>query len=265
MTLKRFFKQNTHSLLFKALAGFGRSMNRFYENRNHDALSNGEYRVLSRISRLNPKIILDVGANVGNYAELIVQTNPTAMVYCFEPVKDTFLKLNEKFKSLAHKNIKLFQQGLFNENKTQEINLYPGDEHASLFDIKGIDYKIVKKEMIELVSFDSFMAKEKIAFVDFIKLDLEGAEMDAMHGMQEALMSKKIRAIQFEYGYINITTKHLLADYYEFFQRHGYILGKIYPKTVEFRDYQFKHEDFIGPNFIAVHSSDSELIGLLQD
>lgn len=33
---------------------------------------------------------------------------------------------------------------------------------------------------------------------------------------------------------------------------------------VEFRDYQFKHEDFIGPNFIAVHKADAAMIKLLS-
>jgi hypothetical protein len=70
--------------------------------------------------------------------------------------------------------------------------------------------------------------------------------------------------VQFEYGYINIATRILLIDYYEFFTKHGYIVGKLYPNKVEFRDYAFKHEDFIGPNFIAVRKTDIELIELLR-
>ena len=34
--LKRIFKQNTHNSFFKVLAGFGGSLNRLHENRNHD-------------------------------------------------------------------------------------------------------------------------------------------------------------------------------------------------------------------------------------
>ena len=261
--LKRLFKRNTHNLLFKALAGFGRSMNRFYENRNHDVFSNGEYTVLKKLRKIEPKVIFDVGANIGNYAELIIKTNPTAQILCFEPVHKTFSILKKNLSHHANK-ITFVQKGLFKENTTREINLYPENEHASLFDIKGLDYKIVEKEMIDLVSCDSFMNQEQFGGVDFIKLDLEGGEMDALHGMQNALTNGKIRAIQFEYGYINTTTKNLLVDYYDFFKKYDYILGKIYPKSVEFRDYKHKHEDFIGPNFIALHKDDSELIDILR-
>jgi hypothetical protein len=88
--------------------------------------------------------------------------------------------------------------------------------------------------------------------------------MDALIGFKNAFKERKIRAVQFEYGYINITSKILLCDYYDFFKSYGYIVGKIYPKSVEFRDYAFKHEDFIGPNFLAIHREDLELIKLVS-
>ncbi|MBX2963076.1 MAG: FkbM family methyltransferase [Cyclobacteriaceae bacterium] len=239
-------------------------MYRFYENRNHDPQSNGELRLLKQIARISPKIIFDVGANVGNYAELVIRTNPQVNLYCFEPVSATFENLERNLGKHSNKRILALKKGLFKENISHEINIYPGHEHASLFDIRGIDHKIVKRESIELITFDSFVEQQKIEHVDFVKLDLEGAEMDAIKGMHQSLLSKKIRAIQFEYGYINITSKNLLADYYDFFKAYDYILGKIYPKTVEFRDYKFKHEDFIGPNFLAVQKNDKELIELLR-
>jgi hypothetical protein len=65
-------------------------------------------------------------------------------------------------------------------------------------------------------------------------------------------------------GYINISTKKLLIDFYSFFEANGYVLGKIFPKTVEFRKYEFKYEDFIGPNFIAVKKAETNLINSLS-
>ena len=88
-SLKQIFKRNTHNRLFKALAGFGRSLNRLYENRNHDIYSNGELTVLKKMAKLNPKVMLDGGANIGKYSLLIQDTNPQATTYAFEPVKET--------------------------------------------------------------------------------------------------------------------------------------------------------------------------------
>ena len=70
--------------------------------------------------------------------------------------------------------------------------------------------------------------------------------------------------IQFEYGYINISTKKMLLDFYTYLENKGYLVGKIFPKTVEFRKYDFKYEDFLGPNFIAVKKTETELIDLLE-
>ena len=83
-------------------------------------------------------------------------------------------------------------------------------------------------------------------------------------GLKTNIRENKIRVIQFEYGYTNISTKVLLKDYHEFFESHGYLLGKLYPKGVDFRKYEFKHEDFIGPNFVAIAQGDLEMKKLLS-
>jgi len=100
---KRFFKRNSHNILFKVLAGFGRSLNRLYENRNHDFYSNGEQTVLKKIATLNPLVIVDGGANIGSYSLMINQFCPNSQVYSFEPVKSTFEKLKVNLE--AYNNI----------------------------------------------------------------------------------------------------------------------------------------------------------------
>jgi FkbM family methyltransferase len=261
-SLKRFLKRNSHSKFFKILAGFGRSLNRLYENRNHDVYSNGEFTVLKKIAKLNPKVIIDGGANIGKYSLLIQNTNPQATTYAFEPVKETYEILTKNIEQYS--NIVAIRKGLYKEETSMEINLFDSNTHSSIFDInKGITESI-KNTTIELIKGDSFLTNAKIDYVDFLKLDVEGAEYDTIVGFEESLKSGKIRAIQFEYGYINIVTKKLLIDFYNLFEKYGYIIGKIFPKTVEFRKYSYKSEDFLGPNFIAVKKTDFEIINLLS-
>ncbi len=262
LALKRIFKRNTHNLLFKLISSAGRSINRLYENRNHDTQSNGEEWLLKRIAAVKPKLIFDVGANTGKYCLLAKKHNPTSNVVCFEPVNSTFSKLESAVKSLS--NVTLVKSGLFSENKKITINIYPSHTHASLYQLKAVPYESTGKEEIDLIMGDDYMKSQKIEIIDLLKLDVEGAELDAIKGFENALKQKKIRIIQFEFGYINITTKNLLIDYYEYFNQLGYIVGKLYPKNVAFRPYKFKHEDFIGPNMIAVAKDDNELIQLLS-
>jgi FkbM family methyltransferase len=262
-TLKRIFKQNTHNSFFKALAGFGRSLNRLYENRNHDIYSNGEITVLKKIARTNPGIIIDAGANVGDYSILANQIMPACKIYAFEPVEATFQYLLSNIKDL--KNVVPIKKGLFKENCELAINLFASNEHSSIYDIEGLPIGSDSQQKIELVRGDDFIKDNQIDSIDFLKLDVEGAEYDALLGFENAIKHGAIKAVQFEYGYINISTKKLLVDYYTFFEANGYIVGKIFPKLVEFRKYHFKYEDFIGPNFIAVKKTETELIKMLSN
>lgn len=259
---KRLFKKNTHNKLFKALAGFGRALNRMYENRNHDLYSNGELTVLKKLSKLNPSVIIDGGANIGGYSLVTNQLMPNALIYSFEPVKSTFEKLKENVKGFN--NIIPIEKGLYNKNCTKEINIFTSDTHSSLFDIQGLSYKPIQKQTIALIKGDDFIDNYKISEIDLLKIDVEGAEYDVLQGFEKHIQNGKIKMIQLEYGYINITTKKLLIDYYNFFESKGYIIGKIFPKSVEFRKYEFKYEDFLGPNFIAVKKTEIELINLLM-
>lgn len=259
--IKQVFKRNTRNLFFKALDGLGRSFHKLYENRNHDIYSNGEANLLKKIGTLNPKIIFDVGANVGEYALLVSKYCPTATIYSFEPVQGTYDILREATEN--HKQIKTFKNGFYKEKSTQIINLYDSNAHSSLFDVTGEDATAERRETIDLVAGDDFVLEHGIENIDFLKLDVEGTEMNAMIGLKKSLEQKRIRMVQFEYGTINIVTRKLLIDFYAFFKQHGYIVGKLYPKRVAFREYNFKHEDFVGPNFIAIHQSDEELKALL--
>jgi FkbM family methyltransferase len=262
-TIKRIFKQNTHNSFFKALAGFGRSLNRLYENRNHDIYSNGEITVLKKIAKTNPSLIIDGGANVGDYSVLANQIMPNCTIYAFEPVKSTFQQLLSNIQELQ--NVVPIKKGLFKENCELKINLFSSNEHSSIYEIEGLPQGSDQKQTIELVRGDDFISDHNIASVDFLKLDVEGAEYDALLGFKNAIKQGKIKAVQFEYGYINISTKKLLIDYYTFFEANGYILGKVFPKIVEFRKYHFKYEDFIGPNFIAVKKTETALIHMLSN
>ena len=101
---------------------------------------------------------------------------------------------------------------------------------------------------------DAYMAEQGIDRIDLLKIDVEGAEHLVLQGLAGALAGGRIGVIQFEYGQANIVTRFLLRDFHLLLESHGYSVGKLYPNRVDFRRYRFEHEDFIGPNFVAVPS-----------
>lgn len=260
--LKNLIKTHCRASWIGVFAKFGKSINRYYENLNYAYETNGESRVLKVIGATKPKIILDVGAFQGTWARVAVENCPQAQIFSVEPVPHAFEILERNASAL--KNVQVFRYLFGAENKTVSINYFPGGaSHLSSV------YEFPHKEKprtteVAQIRGDDFIKEAKIDFVDFLKIDTEGAELEVLKGFSEALKQKKIAVIQFEYGKINIISHALLRDFYVLLNSYGYEVGKIYPTCVDFSDYNLDKEDFIGPNFIAVLKENSQLIAALK-
>ena len=238
-----------------------RYLARGFENfNNYDFDSNGEADVLKNLAGQGFTTIFDVGANIGTWARMAGLFFPEAIIHCFEPVPDACRLLGETVKSMPGVVVNPF--GLAETSGSKEFKHYPTDLGKSSL----VDYPHPLPSdhlACPMMTGDEYLAANGIEQVDFLKMDVEGAEHLVLAGFKNAFEQGRVRVVQFEYGFINIITKFLLADFYRFFEEHGYLVGKIYPRYVEFRTYSFDHEDFIGPNYLAVHRDSQELIGFL--
>ncbi|PSB51793.1 FkbM family methyltransferase [filamentous cyanobacterium Phorm 6] len=153
-------------------------------------------------------VVFDVGANIGDYSILFSQlVGNCGKVYSFEPTGNIFIKLQERVKEYGFQNISLFQKAIYSENKQIEFNEFP-DEYSvwnSIGKPKMMNPEdqnqyipLLKKELVEAITLDSFCQSYKIQFIDYLKLDVEGAESDALEGAIGLLTKKAIRFIQFE-------------------------------------------------------------------
>ena len=230
-----------------------------YENFNYDIQSNGERFVLETLARQPLTCIFDVGANIGTWALLAHQCLPNAKIHCFEIATPTQETLKEQTKGLS--NIIVNDFGLSDREGEATLKFYPQFAAASsVIDFPHPGGGVLMKAPIACG--DLYMEKHGITHVDFMKLDVEGAEDRVLQGFSNALSNRLIDVIQFEYGRVNILTKFLLHDFYALFRKHGYRVGKIYPNYVDFREYSFTHEDFLGPNYLAVRKELADHLGL---
>jgi FkbM family methyltransferase len=248
--------------VFRTAAKLCRQYLKWFGNSSYKIEKNGERWLLERLRAEGAgfETILDVGANVGKWATIAARAFPDAAIYALEIVPATFGRLRAETAPLPR--VQAINLGLADRSGTLPIRYHPSaSAHATFTDYphswtgETIDCPVTTG--------DEFLTTRRLATVDFLKLDIEGAEHLALRGLSHSLTERRIRFVQFEYGWVNILTRFLLKDFYELFERAGYVVGKIYPDYVDFRSYELSDEDFLGPNYLACRA-DEPLLSRLR-
>lgn len=148
--------------------------------------------IIKEHSNLN-KNALDIGAHIGIHT--INMSKYFKNVYSFEPNTDIFNNLNKNVKNLN--NVTIFNKAVGNQNK--KVNLVVKKFNCQSF-VENFD----SNKMVEQIRIDDLDIKEPIGF---IKIDIEGGEINAFKGMYNLLRKYK-PVIVFEDHY-GSNTKYL--------------------------------------------------------
>ena len=186
-------------------------------------------------------IVIDVGANQGDYCHEVLKANNEMTIYAFEPHPLTFKSLQAKTQKL--KNVALINKGMSNENRL--LNLYDyadndGSEHASLFkevidEIHGS--KSVSFHEVELVTLDKFIDESNINHIELLKIDTEGNELQVLRGGASSLRQRKIKAIHFEFNEMNVASRAFFRDFWNILG--DYRLYRLLPnEMIEIKKYK---------------------------
>lgn len=152
----------------------------------------GQYFDKELISNIENISFVDGGGYVGDTVKEVINNYPDfKKIYLIEPILDNINIAKRKLKDI--KNIIFLPIGISNKKTT----LYFNDE-KSFSSIYGNGTKSVKVDTLDNI------IQEK---VDFIKLDIEGAEQDAICGAKETI--KKYRPI------LAICIYHKAQDWYK--------------------------------------------------
>lgn len=157
----------------------------------------------------NGDVFFDCGANTGDTINYVMAaTNYSATVYSFEPIAKTYHKLvnfvtaNKKMSELQQlEKIVLERKGVGNKDEERTFlmlsdNPMCGDGLGSRF------YTTQDAEMgngqegleeVSVVTIDRYVTDKQIDRVDFIKMDVEGAETMALEGARDTIRRHRPR------------------------------------------------------------------------
>lgn len=135
--------------------------------------------VMPGIIKTDKPTIVDIGANVGQFAAATKYFFPQCTLYTFEPDAQIFERL--KANLAANKYVNFYNLGIGKENgKTtfykDELSL------KSTFKLNRNSH-VKEEETIETKTLDSF----NITNVDLLKIDVEGFEQEVLQGASKAL------------------------------------------------------------------------------
>ena len=131
-------------------------------------------------------IVLDLGANVGYYTLLFAKlVGKNGKVFAFEPDPTNFSTLKKNVEINGYKNVVLVQKAV--SNKTGDIHLYLSSSVSNTIYNRHDGSKSIE---IESVRLDDYFKNVDFK-IDFIKMDIEGAEGGAVQGMMNLLKRNK--------------------------------------------------------------------------
>ena len=240
----------------RATDEFHRGLN----NVNFNMAANGELRALRVISQSGAKCLFDVGANVGEWTLVAAELCPNSSIHAFEVVPATFAKLSAE---TAHLNQMISNP--FGLSDTEgEITIHLNNDDSSIATackIEGLTFHnevYVEQVQGQVRRGADYLNEMGIDSVDFMKIDVEGMDLRVIKGFGDEI--RRIKAIQFEYGIFNISSHDLLADFCNWLGARGFVIGKIFPRNIQFFDYDFSMENFHGSNYVAVREDEPKLI-----
>lgn len=201
-----------------------------------------------RKGRSKKIVFFDVGANIGQYGELICETmgDHPFEVHAFEPSLNTYQQLCDNLGK--HDNFKRNNYGLGKEESTLKLYSDSSTSGCASLTRPGFGRDFPFEEDVRIRKGDDYCVENHIQFIDWLKIDVEGHELEVLLGLQAMFAQKSVGEVYFEFGFPAIESKTFLREYFDFFIRHGYILSRVTlgGSLVPLKKYRGSYEQFRG-------------------
>jgi FkbM family methyltransferase len=182
-------------------------------------------------------VVIDAGANCGHLSIFFSKlVGKKGKIYAFEPDKFNIerIEMNKNLNQGLIDNIKIEDLLLWNKNEL--IDFYEAGTVGSSAVWMPDKEQCVKKQAVRI---DDWAKENAIQKLDFIKMDIEGAEIEALEGCVDT-----IKMLQPNFA---IASYHIVNEEKTFIKVEQFFSSLNYPfKTIKFRGNEII--TFAGPN-----------------
>jgi len=130
-------------------------------------------------------VFYDVGAHVGFYSLMAAVLNHVGKVYAFEPLPENLNYLRRHIELNRIPNIEVFPVAISDEEGSAQFKANKNREASQLASDGDL--------RVQMTTLDALLHRKAIAPPDCIKMDIEGAELRALHGSRECFTRHRPR------------------------------------------------------------------------
>lgn len=154
-----------------------------------------ETRLVQKLLRKN-SVFIDVGANIGYYSLLAASIIKKGKIFAFEVDKRALNNFYENINlNKLEDKIDVVEKLVSDKDGYERFIVSSESEVNRIVGKSGSGKDFLKFPCIKL---DSFAKEKNISFIDFLKIDVEGAEYKVLNGAGELLKEKRIKYLLFE-------------------------------------------------------------------
>lgn len=180
------------------------------------------------IKRPDP-VLVDVGANYGKWTEGMLQFFPaTRKVLLFEPQPDCLAKLA----GLTLPGKIAIASAVSDHSGVEPFYVSHAGWGAASFHRRNETFFMAQPQheiAVSVTTLDAALETEGIEFVDFVKFDVEGAELAAFRGATRSFSRGAIGALSLEFGSGNINSRTFFRDFWDFLTGYGFEIYRVLP------------------------------------